>query len=122
MPGASAHPIYTSVTHGISQLVFLRKRVGRLHRSVIADNVPWMAPAKSLSRIGASVGLSVLIIALGGLSFGPRGLAVGIVAAFLMLAWRHDNSLGLLIPIAMLIVITIAVLLLLMYLMARMHS
>lgn len=39
-----------------------------------------------------------------------------------MLAWRHDNCAGLLFPIAMLIVITLAVLLLLMYLMARMHS
>ena len=44
------------------------------------------------------------------------------VVTFLMLAWRHDNSAGLLFPIGMLIVITIAVLLLLMYLMARMHS
>lgn len=81
-----------------------------------------MKTAKLSSRIGISLGLAVLIAAIGGLSFGPRGLAVGIVAAFLMLAWRHDNSLGLLFPIAMLIVITIAVLLLLMYLMARMHS
>ncbi|MEG8048263.1 hypothetical protein QP175_20010 [Sphingomonas aerolata] len=78
-----------------------------------------MGPQKTATRVGVSIGLVILIVVIGSFGFGPRGLTVGVVATFLMLAWRHDNSAGLLFPIAMLIVITIAVLLLLMYLMAE---
>lgn len=90
--------------------------------TIIGDIVRPMGPSKTASRVGTSIGLAFLIVVMGSLGFGPRGLTIGIVATFLMLAWRHDNSAGLFFPIAMLIVITITVLLLLMYLMARMHS
>ncbi len=93
-----------------------------LRLTIVGDIVRPMGPSKTASRVGVSVGLAVLIVVIGSFGFGPRGLTIGVVATFLMLAWRHDNSAGLLFPIAMLIVITIAVLLLLMYLMARMHS
>jgi len=93
-----------------------------LRLTIVGDIVRPMGPSKTASRVGVSVGLAVLMVGIGSFGFGPRGLTIGVVATFLMLAWRHDNSAGLLFPIAMLMVITIAVLLLLMYLMARMHS
>jgi len=92
-----------------------------LRLTIVGDIVRQMELSKTASRVGVSVGLAVLIVVVGSFGFGPRGLTIGVVATFLMLAWRHDNSAGLLFPIAMLVVITIAVLLLLMYLMARMH-
>jgi hypothetical protein len=70
----------------------------------------------------ASAGLTLSVVLICSVIYGPRGLAAGLVAAFLMLAWRHDTNLGLLFPLTILVVITIAVLLLLTYLMARMHS
>jgi hypothetical protein len=81
-----------------------------------------MVVRKPISRMLASAGLTLSVVLICSVSYGPRGLAAGVVAAFLMLAWRHDTNLGLLFPLAILVVITIAVLLLLMYLMARMHS
>lgn len=81
-----------------------------------------MKLSSAASRAGGSVGLALLLVGIGSVGFGPRGLTIGVIATFLALAWRHDNSAGILFPIAMLIVITLAVLLLLMYLMARMHS
>jgi len=81
-----------------------------------------MKLSNAASRAGGSVGLALLLVGIGSVGFGPRGLTIGVIATFLALAWRHDNSAGILFPIAMLIVITLAVLLLLMYLMARMHS
>ena len=92
-----------------------------LRLTIVGDIVRQMELSKTASRVGVSVGLAVLIVVAGSFGFGPRGLTIGVVATFLMLAWRHDNSAGVLFPIAMLVVITIAVLLLLMYLMARMH-
>ncbi|MEG3162581.1 hypothetical protein U1763_18930 [Sphingomonas sp. LB2R24] len=93
-----------------------------LRLTIVGDIVRPMGPSKTPSRVEVSLGLAVLIVVIGSVGFGPRGLTIGVVATFLMLAWRHDNSAGLIFPIAMLIVITITVLLLLMYLMARMHS
>ncbi|EIZ80844.1 hypothetical protein WSK_0526 [Novosphingobium sp. Rr 2-17] len=81
-----------------------------------------MDARKPISRIWASIALAVTITITLSLVFGPRGLAFGVVTSFLMLSWRHDNSAGLLFPLAMLVAITIGVLLLLMYLMARVHS
>ena len=81
-----------------------------------------MAISKAPSRLMVSIGLALSTVLICSVAYGPRGLGVGIVVAFLMLAWRHDTNLGLLFPLAILVVITFAVLLLLMYLMARMHS
>lgn len=81
-----------------------------------------MAISKPSSRLLVSTGLALSIVLLCSVAYGPRGLGAGAVVGFLMLAWRHDTNLGLLFPLAILVVITFAVLLLLMYLMARMHS
>lgn len=81
-----------------------------------------MAISKLSSRLLISISLALSIVLVCSISYGPRGLSAGAVIAFLMLAWRHDTKLGLLFPLAILVVITFAVLLLLMYLMARMHS
>ncbi len=93
-----------------------------LRLTIVGDILGPMGLSKTASRVGVSVGLAVLIVVFGSVGFGPRGLTIGVVATFLMLAWRHDNSAGLLFPIATLFVITITILLLLIYLMARMHS
>lgn len=81
-----------------------------------------MAVGKPTSRLLVSLGLALSIVLIRSVAYGPRGLGAGAVVAFLMLAWRHDTNLGLLFPLAILAVIAFAVLLLLMYLMARMHS
>lgn len=54
-------------------------------------------------------------------SLGPRGLVVGLMIALLLVAWRHDNSVGLLIPLAVLFIITILVMFLIFYLLAVIH-
>jgi len=81
-----------------------------------------MAVSKPYSRLLVSIGLAFSVVLICSIAYGPRELGAGTVITFLMLAWRHDTNLGLLFTLAILVVITFAVLLLLMYLMARMHS
>ena len=55
------------------------------------------------------------------MSFGPRGYAAGTVFSILFVAWRHDNEVGVLLPLAVLFVIMLLVMFLLIYLMMIIH-
>ncbi len=69
-----------------------------------------------IARFLLSLAYAAAIV--GGLSWawGPRGLLAGLALALLLLAWRHDNNVGFLLPLAVLVIITIGVILLLFYL------
>jgi hypothetical protein len=53
--------------------------------------------------------------------FGARGWAAGAAIALLWLAWRHDNEVGVCLPLAILFLIALAVMCLLIYLMLLTH-
>ena len=69
-------------------------------------------------RLLLSFGYAASIICALSLAFGPRGLAAGAVTAFLFIAWRHDNKLGVFLPLAVLVVIVLAVMFAIFYLLA----
>jgi MFS family permease len=72
-------------------------------------------------RFVVSAVYALAIVAGLGWSFGPRGLLVGLMIALLLVAWRHDNNVGLLVPLAVLLIITILVMFLIFYLLAVIH-
>ena len=74
------------------------------------------------ARLGVSVLGSAVLTLAAGESFGARGWAVGAAVALLWLAWRHDNEVGVCLPLAILFLIVIAVLCLLVYLMLVTHQ
>lgn len=80
-----------------------------------------MATYPRIKRFALSLSYVAAIIAGLSWTFGPRGLAAGIILGILFLAWRHDNNLGILLPLAFLIVITLLVMFLIFYLLAVIH-
>jgi hypothetical protein len=68
-------------------------------------------------RIAVSILVCAVVVAVAGELFGPRGWAGAGVIALLWLAWRHDNEVGVCLPLAVLFLIVIAVMCLLIYLM-----
>lgn len=74
-----------------------------------------------MARIVVSILVSAVFVAVVGELFGPRGSAVGGAIALLWLASRHDNEVGVCLPLAILFLIVIAVLCLLIYLILLTH-
>ena len=72
-------------------------------------------------RIATSALYALAIFAGLGLTFGPKGYAAGTIISILFLAWRHDNDVGVVLPLAMLFVIILLVMFLLIYLMMILH-
>ena len=75
----------------------------------------------AVARIVVSILVSAVFVAVVGELFGPRGSAVGGAIALLWLASRHDNEVGVCLPLAILFLIVIAVLCLLIYLILLTH-
>jgi hypothetical protein len=65
-------------------------------------------------RLAVSLGGAVLCVTLAGYVLGPRGLAAA-AGSLLVVAWRHDNDAGTCLPLALLFLLTIAVVLLLFF-------
>jgi hypothetical protein len=74
-----------------------------------------------LRRLAVSLAAAVAATAASAWLFGPRGLLAGGIAAFLWLAWRHDNRVGACLPIAVLLVIVLCVILVLFSLVLIIH-
>ena len=72
-------------------------------------------------RVLLSIAYAVAIVAVANFAFGPRGFAAGCAVALLMFAWRHDNEMGAFFPLAMLLVITLAVIFVIFYLLIVIH-
>jgi hypothetical protein len=60
-----------------------------------------------------SLASAAVIVAASSWVWGPRGLLAGMALGLLLIAWRHDNNVGVLLPLAILVIITIGVMLLL---------
>ena len=73
-------------------------------------------------RFALSGVYAAAIVAGLGWAFGPRGLLAGLIIAILFVAWRHDNDVGVLVPLAVLLIITLLVMFLIFYLLAVIHS
>ena len=73
-------------------------------------------------RIIVSVVVCACVVLAAGYLFGPRGLAAASAIALLWLAWRHDNEVGVCLPLAVLFLIVIGVMCLLLYLMLIMNQ
>lgn len=80
-----------------------------------------MSLSPRVSRVLLSTAYGVAIIAVANFAFGPRGFAAGCAIALLMFAWRHDNELGAFFPLAMLLVIMLAVIFAIFYLLIVIH-
>ena len=76
----------------------------------------------SARRIFATLTVAILVVALAGLGFGPRGYAIGAVSAFLWAVARFDNQLGTCLPMAAILVLVVGILMLLIALMAIAHG
>ena len=76
----------------------------------------------SARRIFATLTVAILVVALAGLGFGPRGYAIGAVSAFLWVVARFDNHLGTCLPMAAILVLVVGILMLLIALMAIAHG
>jgi hypothetical protein len=72
-------------------------------------------------RIAVSILVCAVIVAGSGELLGPKGWAGAGVIAFVWAAWRHDNEVGVCLPLAILFLIVIAVMCLLIYLMLLTH-
>ena len=78
-------------------------------------------PYRFWRRVGVPVLLCLSLTFLAGRLFGPIGLISASAASTLALAWRFDNALGTCLPLAVLVLIVVAVLALLMVLLAVTH-
>ena len=76
----------------------------------------------SARRNFTTLTVAIVIVALAGLGFGPRGYAIGAVVAFLWAVARFDNQRGTCLPLAAIFVLVVGVLMLLMALMAIVHG
>jgi len=76
---------------------------------------------RGLPRIFASLAIAGILIFTAGALFGPKGWAAAGAISLLWIAWRHDNEVGVCLPLAILLLIVIAVLCLLIYLMLLTH-
>jgi len=74
-----------------------------------------------VSRALVSMLACAILLTAAGYLFGPRGLAVSAALGLLWLAWRHDNEVGVCLPLAVLFLIVVAVMCLLLYLMLITH-
>jgi hypothetical protein len=74
------------------------------------------------ARIAVTIIVAAIVITLSGELFGPKGWAAGAAAALLWIAWRHDNEVGVCLPLAVLFLIVVAVLCLLIYLIMLTHA
>ncbi|MGZ2411762.1 apolipoprotein N-acyltransferase [Sphingomonas sp. F9_3S_D5_B_2] len=74
------------------------------------------------TRVIVSVVACAIALPAAGYLFGPRGLAIAAALALLWLAWRHDNEVGVCLPLAVLFLIVIGVMGLLLYLMLITHQ
>lgn len=72
-------------------------------------------------RVLISIGVCAMLLPAAAYLFGPRGLLVAAAIALLWLAWRHDNEVGVCLPLAVLLLIVIGVMCLLLYLMLITH-
>ena len=72
-------------------------------------------------RALVSILVCALVVVGSGYAFGPRGLALAAAVALLWVAWRHDNQVGVCLPLALLFLILIGVMCLLLYLMTITH-
>jgi hypothetical protein len=76
---------------------------------------------KAVARLIISILVCAAFMAASGALFGARGWAAGAVISLLWIAWRHDNKVGVCLPLAILFLIVIAVMCLLIYLMLLTH-
>lgn len=67
-------------------------------------------------RVLVSVLVCAVAVPTAAYMFGPRGLAAAAALALLWFAWRHDNDVGVCLPLAMLFLIAAGVMGLLLYL------
>jgi hypothetical protein len=75
----------------------------------------------AVARATVSVLTCAIFVTAAGELLGPKGWAAGAAIALLWLAWRHDNEVGVCLPLAILSLIVIAVMCLLIYLMMVTH-
>jgi hypothetical protein len=73
-------------------------------------------------RVLISMVVSAIVLAAAAYLFGPRGFAAGSALTLLWLAWRHDNDVGVFVPLAVLFLIVVAVMGLLLYLLMISHQ
>jgi hypothetical protein len=73
-------------------------------------------------RIIVSVVVCAFALPAAGYLLGPRGLVAASAVGLLWLAWRHDNEVGVCLPLAVLFLIVIGVMCLLLYLMLIMNQ
>jgi hypothetical protein len=76
---------------------------------------------KAVTRLIVSILVCAGFIIASGALFAARGWAAGAAISLLWIAWRHDNEVGVCLPLAILILIVISVMCLLIYLMLVTH-
>lgn len=72
-------------------------------------------------RLALTAAIVASGIAVAGHGFGARGLVAAVAFGLLFAAWRHDNDTGTCLILAMLFLITCAVMLVLFYLLLVTH-
>ena len=75
-----------------------------------------MTRSKGPRRLIVTAAVAVVLITLPSTLWGPVGGLGGFLAALPVVAWRHDNDVGLFFPLAVMTVIVVLVMLLLLIL------
>jgi len=76
---------------------------------------------RAVARVATSLGAAGMAMTAAGMLAGLRGFAVCAALSLLWIAWRHDNEVGVCLPLAVLVLIVAGVLCLLIYLLMIAH-